>query len=116
VPAIAVSPDVAFTVNLFVLTSKFPSTPAAPVTLNIPAIAVSPDVAFTVNLFVLTAKLSVTSSVPVIVALLVTLKSLLIYASFVTVKSFAMVTSVVNPTVNVWLLAVVIISFIVPAI
>ena len=36
VPAIAVFPLLAATVNLFVATSKFPSTPVAPVTANVP--------------------------------------------------------------------------------
>ena len=77
VPAIAVLPVADATVNLFVLTSKLPSIPTAPlaliaaavvvpVTPNVPAIVVFPLLAVTFNLLVLTEKLPVESSVPAI--------------------------------------------------
>ena len=56
-------PEEAATVNLFVFTSKLPSTPTAslkpavPVTVNVPPTDVLPELDRTVNLLVFTSKL-----------------------------------------------------------
>ena len=71
VPATAVLPVLAFTVNLSVftekspLTLKVPSNSTLPATASVPAMEVSPDAAITLNLSVLMAKSFATSRVPV---------------------------------------------------